>query len=135
MFWKGGYLGCGAGSWATVGASLIPRFRMGNVGVEGVLAGCWLGLRWLDLGIYVRTVVCLGYCLPGLQDWVVEPQNTRRPGRPVYEPGMGAPPPRVVALGLGRQRQNAGSAAPGVGKVPGASVPMGKPDPIQDLHP
>lgn len=81
----------------------------------------------------MRSVVCLGYCLPGLQGWVMKPQNTRRPGQAVYEPGMGAPPPRVAALGLGRQR--AESAAPGVGKVPGAGVPKGKPDLVRDLHP
>ena len=36
----------------------------------------------------MRSVVCLGYCLPGLQGWVMKPQNTRRPGQAVYEPGM-----------------------------------------------
>lgn len=86
-------------------------------------------------GCDVMSVVCLGYCLPGLRGWVVKPQNIRRPGHAVYEPGMGAPPPRVAALGLGRQRQHAESAAPEVGKVPGAGVPAGRPDPVRDLHP
>lgn len=83
----------------------------------------------------MRFVVCLGYCLPGLQGRVVKPQNTRHPGHAVYEPGMGAPPPRVAALGLGRQPQLAESAALRVGKVPGPGIPAGKPDPVRDLHP
>lgn len=90
--------------------------------------------EWI-LGGDVRSVVCLGYCLPGLQGWVVKLQNTRRPGHAVYEPGMGAPPPRVAALGLGKQQQRAESVAPGVGKVPEAGVPVDKPDPGRDLHP
>lgn len=103
----------GESGWS---GGVLRVWRADNeAGVGEASAGCWLGLQWPDLGAACGISAASAQ---GRNAGKQEPQpNIKQHGYPASGPGMGAPPPRVVAPGPRRER-----SCPG-GKCPQAGVP------------